>query len=275
MHRFFTNTAILFITSSFLLLSELISQTTDQFSFWSYTLNTVSDDAHHAFNVGLGFLSYPTRIETNDMLYLTGAAGVTGTLFLLDQDIRKSALKNKSSFNDQLFKIDDYLNGPNVTYASVGIYLTGFFMTEDNLRLTGLYALETLFLAQSMTGILEYLFGRSRPYAGSDNMNFKIFRGRKEKYKSFPSGHTTNAFAFASIMAMSVDNLYWKTLWYGGAGLVGIARVYHNVHWFSDAFFAAAIGYTFADYVVNYDVEEHRLISIQPSLNGLSLKVHF
>jgi len=107
-----------------------------------------------------------------------------------------------------------------------------------------------------------------------------LFRGKKGKYRSFPSGHTTGAFAFASVMAMSIDNVYWKTGWYGSAALVGMARIYHNVHWISDTFFAAAISYSVASYVVNFknrakDRKSGINFSLSPTPNGIKASLQF
>ena len=38
--------------------------------------------------------------------------------------------------------------------------------------------------------------------------------------------------------------------------MVGMARIYHNVHWISDTFLAAMISYNVADFVVHHDKED-------------------
>ena len=144
----------------------------------------------------------------------------------------------------------------------------------------GLHAIETIIMAQSVTGFLKYSFGRARPYTGDDHLDFKVFRGNEERYRAFPSGHTTGAFAFASVMAMSIENTYWKIFWYGSATMVGAARIYHNNHWLSDTFLAGVISYSIANYVVNSDsdrpVEDtNYTVSIYPYHMGLGLQVSF
>jgi membrane-associated phospholipid phosphatase len=73
--------------------------------------------------------------------------------------------------------------------------------------------------------------------------------GRSSRdYMSFPSGHTTTAFAAAAAITsearrMSPKSLpYVATLTYGGATLVGLSRMYHNNHWASDIALGAAVG---------------------------------
>ncbi len=272
---FLKNKGIIIAISFVLLCGKSFSQIEEQSLSWNYTQQVITADAMHVLDLGLGVLTSPTRIEANDFLYIGGAGAITSSLFLVDKGMKETLLRNRTSFNDKLFGIDEIINGPTTRYASIGIYLTGFLVMEENLRRTGLYALETLFIAKSTTNILKYLFGRSRPYASKDNMNFKIFRGSKGKHKSFPSGHTTSAFSFASVMAMSIDDIYWKSFWYGSAAMVGVSRIYHNVHWLSDTFLAAAISYGVANYVVNFEYTDENSISLSPTVNGLSVKVYF
>ena len=66
--------------------------------------------------------------------------------------------------------------------------------------------------------------------------------------QSFPSGHTTAAFAFATIV--SAETAHWwpnskwpiGTIMYGGAALTGVSRIYNEFHWASDVVAGAAIG---------------------------------
>jgi len=72
--------------------------------------------------------------------------------------------------------------------------------------------------------------------------------GKKGKYQSFPSGHTTAAFAVASAVTSESRRWWPRGVWvvapvmYGGATLVGLSRMYHNKHWASDVALGAAIG---------------------------------
>ncbi len=258
----------------FMLLNISIAQDST-FSKYNYTRDVISSDADHVFDLGIDFFKSATSMRKSGLLYSAGIGVFTATLFLADKKFKKIASNNDVKFNDKLFKIDGLLNGTTGMYSSIGIYLTGYLLMEKNLRRIGLNGIETIILSQTITSALKYTFGRRRPFAGDSNMNFKLFRGSKEKYRSFPSGHTTGAFAFASVMAMSLENIFWKTLWYGSAGLVALARIYHNVHWLSDTFFAAVMSYSIADYVVNFDNDKETNLSIQPNLRGISLSYHF
>lgn len=72
----------------------------------------------------------------------------------------------------------------------------------------------------------------------------KIQRPDGSGYNSFPSGHTTTAFAAAEFMRQEYKNV---SPWYGIAGYAaatatGILRLYNNKHWVSDVVAGAGFG---------------------------------
>ena len=97
---------------------------------------------------------------------------------------------------------------------------------------------------------IKAVAGRARPYADSVNArNFKLFRGiREDAYRSFPSGHATAAFAFASVVTAETSHWWPGARWpvgiltYGTATLTGASRIYNDQHWASDVLTGAAIG---------------------------------
>ena len=99
--------------------------------------------------------------------------------------------------------------------------------------------------------MLKGALGRSRPYVSADTnpRDFKFGKGfSSTDRQSFPSGHTTTAFAAAAALTSEIRRLHPKytpyvaTVMYGGASLVGLSRMYHNKHWASDVVLGAAIG---------------------------------
>jgi len=73
----------------------------------------------------------------------------------------------------------------------------------------GLHSVEAILLSGAITGVTKVVAGRARPYKDTANSrNFGLFRGfRNGDYESFPSGHTTSAFAFATII--SAETSHW------------------------------------------------------------------
>lgn len=245
-------------------------------SFFEYTKQTITKDVKHIFCLGYNIVQTPFHFDGNDWLYVAGAGAATSSLFLVDRSMKQMVLSNQNTFNDKLFNFDHYMNGKTANFAGAAMYLGGFMLKEDKIRRMGLDVMTSLFIAGTITSALKYTFGRSRPYLGDDQMDFKIFRGSKQQYMALPSGHTTSAFAFASVMAMSVDNIYWDVIWYGSASMVALSRVYHNAHWLSDTFLAAIISYNVADYVVHFKVgDQVKRYSVYPTYNGLGITYYF
>jgi membrane-associated phospholipid phosphatase len=233
-----------------------MAQTAVNRSYTEYLKDTAVLDAKHAFNLGISIVQAPLHFDGSDLKYLIFTGAITSSLLTVDPHVKEYAQSNRSDFKDKLFKFDDYFNGQHSSYAAAGIYLGGFFLKEEKLRLTGLYLMETLFISQIITSSLKYVFGRRRPWSGDDHMDFKLFRGDKGKFRSFPSGHTTSAVAFGSVMAMAINNTTWKVFWYSSASLVALSRIYNNNHWLTDTVLAAAITHSIARYVVNFSHEK-------------------
>jgi membrane-associated phospholipid phosphatase len=119
-----------------------------------------------------------------------------------------------------------------------------------------------MILASVITQTGKALSGRARPRHFRDTLGIKPFEpnprdfqfGRgwgKGEFQSLPSGHTSAAFAFASALVSEIHrhrpSWTWFTgpIFYGGATMVGISRMYNNAHWASDVAAGAAVG-TFA-----------------------------
>ena len=154
-------------------------------------------------------------------------------------------------------KVFRWIGAPGSLYIGTTMYaagrLAGRGPNARRIADLGLHGTEAVFLASTLTGGIKALAGRARPYNDVNNpRDFGFGRGwNDEKFRSFPSGHSTMAYAAAS--AVVAETRYWKkssTLYvapimYGGAGLIALSRMYDNYHWASDVTVGAAIG-TFA-----------------------------
>jgi membrane-associated phospholipid phosphatase len=168
--------------------------------------------------------------------------------------------------------------------AGAGLYLIGRASKKTRTADIGLHSVEGMVTADLVTTGMKVFFGRARPFVDvTNNYDFQLFRGlRDDKYRSFPSGHATNAFAFASIVSRETE-MWWPgsrwyigTLMYGGATLVGVSRMYNNQHWASDIISGAAVGTIVGLKVVKYQhshpgnrIDRALLsVSITPSADG-------
>jgi membrane-associated phospholipid phosphatase len=149
---------------------------------------------------------------------------------------------------------------PGSLLAGVGLYALGRADGQRRVQSLGLHSVESILIADVLGGTIKMVAGRARPYVDIDNpADFQLFRGfSDDKYRSFPSGHTINAFAFASTVTRETQ-FWWPhsawyvgTVFYGGATLMGLSRIYNNQHWASDVMGGAAIGTLIGVKVVKY-----------------------
>ncbi|MGH7743113.1 MAG: phosphatase PAP2 family protein, partial [Candidatus Eiseniibacteriota bacterium] len=127
--------------------------------------------------------------------------------------------------------------------------------------------------------VLKAATGRARPYQSpGDPGDFAPFQGDA----SFPSGHTTVAFAFASALVQETHSKWVPWIAYPAAGAVGWARIEQNQHWLSDVVAGAALGFWTGH---EFDARLQRrsqsrlnaspLIDVSPKRGKLGVQVHF
>lgn len=144
--------------------------------------------------------------------------------------------------------------------TGIGLYIIGRLDKQRRVQDLGLHSVESVVLSTAASYGIKTLAGRARPYVDVKNPHsFQFARGFSgDPYQSFPSGHSTAAFAFATAVSRETQ-MWWPqsrwyigTVMYGGATLVGMSRMYNNMHWASDVLGGAAIGTLVALKVVTY-----------------------
>ena len=148
----------------------------------------------------------------------------------------------------------EYIASPGAYYIGGSMYVAGRLMRSTRLTSLGWHGTEAVLVADLGTFALKSIAGRARPFVSSDTnpRDFSLGGGLGNSNRmSFPSGHTSTAFAAAAAVTEETSRWWPHSTWYigplmyGGATLVGLSRMYHNRHWASDVALGAAIG-TFA-----------------------------
>lgn len=70
-----------------------------------------------------------------------------------------------------------------------------------------------------------------------------------EMFYSFPSGHTSTAFALCFALCLMISNKKWGVLLFTVAALVGYSRIYLGQHFFVDVYFGSLVGFFTAAFV--------------------------
>lgn len=202
------------------------------------------------------------------------AAGfVVGTVVATQFDERladffqDSSLQENSTFKSAA-NFFNFMGQPAPQIIGVGLFGVGHLIHSSRMQRLGLHGFEAMIMSNVITTSIKITAGRARPLVKAperDAHDYKLFRGTKgSDYQSFPSGHATTAFAAASAVTGEITQWAHESNWspvvpiavgvtmYGGATLVGVARMYSDKHWASDVMAGAAIGTFSGIKVVRY-----------------------
>jgi len=193
----------------------------------------------------------PFHSSTKTWIKVGGFVLLEGGLFLVDKPIQEFAA-DLMSRNPHLKGLSHYVTQFGAAYeiytlAALGVY--GWVFKNEKMKTTTLLATQSYIVAGAVQGLTKFLTGRQRPnYVESELDPRPIFRGPSFSLQhgstSFPSGHTTAAFAAATVFAREYkDHLWVPILSYSAATLIGLSRITENAHWASDVFAGAALGY--------------------------------
>jgi hypothetical protein len=201
--------------------------------------------------------SHKTLFTADDAALAAGFVGLTFAMFPADKYLARHLRDQSapaSAFVDRGAKVFENISSPGAFIIGPALYAYGRYADHPGIEDLGWHGTEAVIVADGITGILKGVLGRSRPYVSVDTNphDFKLFKGfSNDQRASFPSGHTTTAFAAAAAVTSEVNRMWPRYTWYvapvlyGGAVLVGVSRMYHDQHWASDIVLGAGIG-TFA-----------------------------
>ena len=202
----------------------------------------------------------PARWDTRDWLTLGGIVAGIGTVAAFDEDIGHAIRRARSNTVTSIFDNVQPLGNEYAIGIVGSFYIYGEFFKDPRAKTTALDSIAATAIASGIvTNSFKYVIGRGRPTDGHDAYNFRPFSGQD----SFSSGHTTEAFALASVISEHYNSLWVQVPAYGLASAVGYARLNNNRHWPSDVLAGAVIG-TFVGKTVVHFNQRHRQVSIQP-----------
>lgn len=208
----------------------------------SPTRETIERDIRFGFEDAGEVFTAPLRFDAEDWLYTALALGATAAAYGIDEDVRDEARAfHAGDWEAPLIVGQWYGSGAVSGAVGAGLYIAGLAGDDDHTRVTGRLVLESLAYSGAITQLLKMLTGRARPETGADKSEFGFF-SLEDSRNSFPSGHTTVAFALSSTLSRRVGSVPFSILLYGLATLTAAHRITHDRHWLSDTVLGAVIG---------------------------------
>ena len=127
-----------------------------------------------------------------------------------------------------------------VTFSiPVSLFATGLITKNKEMQVNGIEHLSSTAVSGILTAALKFAFSRPRPKKTYPD---DIVVYTKAGSYSFPSGHTSQAFATATSISLLYPKWYIIAPAYLWASSVGYSRMYLGVHYPSDVLAGAIIG---------------------------------
>ena len=121
-----------------------------------------------------------------------------------------------------------------ITMFAVGLINKNKKLQHQSYKIVG-----SLLINTAITQAMKYTINRNRPYQDYPTI---IYPNNIENDASFPSGHTSTAFALATSMSLQYKKWYIVVPAYAWATSVGYSRLYLGEHYPTDVLAGAAIG---------------------------------
>lgn len=156
--------------------------------------------------------------------------GVDGAILLwIQENLRGESL-------NRLFSFYTHMGDSGMIFIVIGLTLLCFRRT----RKAGAVVLTALLLGGLFTNVtLKPLVARSRPWLMVEGLTALV---EEHDPLSFPSGHTTAAFAFASAVYFVGAKRSFCILSFAAALLMGFSRLYVGVHYPTDVLVGIMVG---------------------------------
>lgn len=205
------------------------------------------------------------------------AAGFVSLLPLLsfqDEPVGHEAPELRTDFSSPLLNVADEFGHARMQWVTGGLFLATLATDDTRLQDAAFTSFQSGVYAMLFSGAVKGALGRVRPHEIDNPATFRPFSG----HRSFPSGHTTLAFAIATPWVV----YYPGPLTYGLMGVsagTAVSRLTTEHHWFTDVVAGAAIGTLTGYWLAKRHLRDTTPLQVTPVLGpdggGISVTLQF
>lgn len=259
----------LFVVSTFLLQPLLLKGQENVYPDKAYLVSYFEDTRD--------IIVSPFNWQKKDWLTFGGITATGAFLYTQDEEIRDFFQRNRSDLGNDFtnYFAEPLGGGPYIAGVTGIMYLYGEFAGNQKAKMVSLEGAKAFVLTAGATYTFKLLFHRERPegfVSDADNWNGPSFSFED---LSFPSAHTSLAFAVATVYAEEYSDVKWVPITaYSLATIAGLSRMYDDAHWASDVLFGAALGWGIGKLVANKNNWGIQIEPVQTSMyTGIGLTV--
>jgi membrane-associated phospholipid phosphatase len=155
-----------------------------------------------------------------------------------DINILRDININRNKNLDPTFKLVTNSTVPISVATPIIIYSIGLIKKDSTIKKQAIFIGEVFLVNAFITTALKHTIKRDRPFETYPDID----QAASSLGKSFPSGHTSLAFATATSLSMAYPKWYVIAPSFVWAGAVGYSRMHLGVHYPTDVFAGAIIG---------------------------------
>ena len=157
----------------------------------------------------------------------------------LDYNYLKSINTGTMPVWDNAMKGISFSIYPVMPASVISIWTHGYFKKDKELMRSAYKGVICIGSAVAISTALKYLVNRPRPFITYPN---DIIKRENAGFASFPSGHSTGAFATATVLSLTYKKWYVCVPSFLYAGMVAYSRMRLGVHYPSDVLGGAILG---------------------------------
>jgi membrane-associated phospholipid phosphatase len=212
------------------------------------------------------------KTEINTKTFLVSGSWLIGMYLLSfsDEYLNHNVKQLNKGDLKYYFKVVDKLGyAPMVFSTSIGVAGLSFVTNDSKFRGAALTSVESILVTSALVYALKIGIGRKRPFEKKGAHFFEPFSGWDD---SFPSGHTSTAFALITPWIY-----YYKKPWtyflFIFPASTALSRMIYDKHWTTDVITGGFIGYVIGYSLTNWhkDFKKSQNTKDMPPMISLSI----